>query len=272
MRKAAFLGKLYESEYRKLDKQIKKCFEHGPGSLPVNNRDKNLRAAIIPSCNYDVSGNAAAWAYKEIAESKYPEVYIILSGTDTGSKAYLSLEDFETPFGSLINSKIYTMNKHVVIDESVHRIEKGIEIQLPFLQYISRDKFENVKIMPVLIGNCDFESLRSIANAIKSISRRYVVIASCNLSYCGERFGKTPFKYNVEDEISIIDVKAVELIRNGDVEGFWKLADKFNMKDRRIIFVLLEILRGRSGKLLMYDDSKEITGKDNFITYCSMIF
>ena len=272
MRKAVFSGKLYEAEFDKLDKQIKRCFEYGPGSLPINRRDKNLRAAIIPCCNYNVSGNVAAWAYKEIAESKYPEVYIILSGTDAGSKAYLSLEDFESPLGNLINAKLYIRNDHVVIDEFVHRIERGIEIQLPFLQHISRDRFENVRIMPVLIGNCDFESLRSIANAIKSISRRYVVIASCNLSYCGERFGKVPFKYNIEEEIKIADVQAIELIRSGDVEGFWKFATKLNMKDKNIIFVLLEILRGRSGKLLMYGDSKEFTGKDNFITYCSMVF
>ena len=271
MRKAAFLGKLYESEREMLDKQIRNCFERGPGSLPGSSRDKNLMAAIIPSCNYGVSGSVAAWGYKEIAESKIPEVFVILSRTDSGNKAYISLEDFETPLGTIANAKIYLRNDNIVINDSIHNTERGIEIQLPFLQYISRDKIEKIRILPLLIGNCSFESLRSIANSVKNISRKHLVIASCNLSYCGD-FGKVPFRYNLEEEIEIIDTKAVELIRNGDVEGFWKLADKFEMKDRRVIFVLLEVLRGRGGELLMYGDTKKVPGKEGFITYCSMVF
>ncbi len=272
MRKAVFAGKLYESEFHRLDRQINSCFEQGPGALPVNRREKSFRGAIIPSCNYLVSGSAAAWAYKEIAESRFPELYIIIGSTELGSKAYLSLDDFETPLGIVRNARIYIRNENIIVDESIHGRERGIEIQLPFLQHVSKERQDYLKILPVLIGNCDFESLRSVADAIKSINRRFIVIASCNLNYIGDKLGKAPFKYNVGEEIKNADMMAIEFIRNGDVEGFWKLASKINMKEKEVICVLLEILRGRDGRLLMYDDTKEATGRDSFITYCSVVF
>lgn len=272
MRNAIFSGKLYEAEFGRLDKQIAGCFESGPGALPLDRRDKNVRAAIVPNCNYLVSGNAAAWAYKEIAETKFPDVFIILGSTDLGNKTYLSLEDFETPLGLAKNMKMYLRENNVVIDESIHRMERGIEMQLPFLQYISKERFDNVRIMPVLVGNSDLDSLRGIANAISRINKKYIVIASCNLSYFGERLWKVPFRYNIGEEMRAADMTTTELIMRGDLEGFWKLATRFNMRDRGVICVLLEILRGRSGRLLMYDDSKRFTGTDNFISYCSMVF
>jgi len=272
MHNAVFSGKLYEAEFGRLNKQIAGCFESGPGALPVDRRDKNVRAAIVPSCNYLVSGGAAAWAYKEIAETKFPEAYIIIGSTDLGTKTYLSLEDFETPLGLAKNMKMYLREDDVVIDESIHRMERGIEMQLPFLQHISKERFDNVRIIPILVGNSDFDSLRGIANAISRINKKYIVIASCNLSYYGDRLWKVPFRYNIGEEIKAADMNIIELITNGDLEGFWKLATRFNMRDRGVICVLLEILRGRSGRLLMYDDSKKFTGTDNFISYCSMVF
>ena len=57
----------------------------GPGDLPIEKRNKNITSILAPNYNYKASASALAWAHKEVAESRIPEVYLIL-GRDTLEK------------------------------------------------------------------------------------------------------------------------------------------------------------------------------------------
>ena len=65
-------GTFYPDDFGELDNVIRASFEAelGPGALPSNKRLKRIFGIIAPHAGYKFSGQCAAWAYKEIAESE----------------------------------------------------------------------------------------------------------------------------------------------------------------------------------------------------------
>ena len=80
VRKPVVSGMFYESGFGELNNQIEDCFKHkfGPGDLPVNKRYKKISGVIVPHAGYLYSGQCATWAYKEIAESEFPDIFIMI--------------------------------------------------------------------------------------------------------------------------------------------------------------------------------------------------
>ena len=272
MRKAVFAGRLYENNLGMLDLQIKECFEKGPGSLPANSRAKNISGIIVPSFNYRISGYATAWAYKGLAESRFPEIYILL-GACEGDKICMSFEDFESPLGIALNAKIYLRNDNVIVDENLHFSSRNIEIQIPFLQYISRDQIEKLRIMPILVGSkCSKEKIINVANFIKNMNKDYAVIACFNMIKYGKNFGKLPFIYQVYHEVNSSNMKILDMIKDFNIDGLLKINDRLNLEGMNALCLALEIIRGNNAEILRYEDSISKTGEENFVTYCSVAF
>ena len=101
MRLPIVAGTFYPTEFGDLDKTIKDSFlgKLGPGELP-GKRDKNILGVITPHAGYIFSGQCAAWAYKEVAESEFPEIFIILGNDHQGSREdSVSTENWQTPLG-----------------------------------------------------------------------------------------------------------------------------------------------------------------------------
>src|SRR3989338_5047411 len=101
MSKSRFAGELYEAKEFDLDKQITACFEdkNGPGDLPLSKRESKIQAIIAPHSAYNLSGPCAAWAYKEIAESGFPDLYIILAAGHEPTENTVGMQGYETPLG-----------------------------------------------------------------------------------------------------------------------------------------------------------------------------
>ena len=277
MRKPVFSGKLYNQGFDELTKQLEKLFEQGPGDLPVSLRNKEIKGLIVPHTNYILSGNVSAWAYKELGESKFPEIFILLGDAQFGkgeNKAYLSLRDFETPLGVVKNIGLKATEDFIEVNEDIHDKESCIELQLPFLQFVSKDKLDKLKIMPILFDKCDYSSLMKIAKMIKNLKKNYIVIASSNLTMYGDKFGFVPFKYNIKEEVKGIDSMIRDSILKLKTNEFLELASKFNVSGSQSITILFEVLKDDcKARELMYGNSGEITNDyDNFVTFSSVIF
>ncbi|MBW2992995.1 AmmeMemoRadiSam system protein B, partial [Candidatus Woesearchaeota archaeon] len=98
-RKPIAIGMFYEELFELLDRQISECFTHklGPGALPSKRTENKLIGIIAPHAGYQMSGPCQAWAYKEIAESEFPDIFIILGANHQAKgKAATLLDDFET--------------------------------------------------------------------------------------------------------------------------------------------------------------------------------
>lgn len=282
MIKAKFAGQFYEADFQKLEKQIIKCFLHkkGPGALPVKRKNKELIGAILPHAGYDFSGAAAAWGYKEIAESKMPRCYIILAPDHNSrhDKITVSKENWETPFGVVSVDKEYVdelINKcNFVVEDKIE--EHAIEVQLPFLQYVSRDKLKDLKIVPLIIpSNLKLEEL---AEVIEEIDENVCILASSDFTHYGLMFNYTPFVYSVKENLEKLDKASIKFILDLDSKGFIDFVnkEKATICGKYAISAAIKIVKklyARKGKLLTYYTSGDLLDNyANSVSYATIIF
>ncbi|MFH1376744.1 MAG: AmmeMemoRadiSam system protein B [Candidatus Woesearchaeota archaeon] len=189
MRYSAYSDILYNKSFDDLDKQIKECFytDLGPGDLPSKRENRKVFGIISPNSEYKYSGACAAWAFKELAESEFQDTYIILGTDKNNTSCYISTEDWETPLGKvqidkeLANVLMSNLN-FIKENNDIHKDKHEIEVQLPFLQFVSKDKLHELKILPITIGKITIEQMKEFADLLESLDRQICVIASTNLT------------------------------------------------------------------------------------------
>jgi len=180
-------GMFYEDDFNELDKQINDCFTHkfGPGDLPIKKREKKILGVVVPHAGYVYSGPCAAWSFKEIAESKFPDLFIIIGLSHSGFGSCVSLEDWETPFGVVKNDKEFTKalieNSKLKVNEEAHAQEHSLEVQLPFLQVV----LDEFKVVPVVMGSQSRTSCASLGEALGAVleGKPALIVASSDLSH-----------------------------------------------------------------------------------------
>lgn len=213
MRIATFAGLFYEKNSDSLNKQIEECFKDKKGPRNFNlKRSKKIFAVISPHAGYIYSGAAMAHAYKEIAEAEFADTYVIVGTDHTGIGNSICLDDFETPFGIIRVDKDYCkqlIEKGFKQDKMLN--EHSIEVQLPFLQFVSKDRLKDLRIVPIVTN-----SLVEFPEADKNI----VFISSSDFTHYGINYGYTPFLFNKKKHMYELDKKAIEFIKNLDVRGF----------------------------------------------------
>jgi AmmeMemoRadiSam system protein B len=140
----------YKGSVESLKRQIEECFlqKFGPGNLPKVNLpgERKIVSLVVPHAGYLYSGPTAANAYYELALDGIPDIFIIIGPNHTGLGSAVSImieSVWRTPLGDAlidkhVSSDIQKLSKYIDIDESAHRYEHSIEVQLPFLQCIWR--------------------------------------------------------------------------------------------------------------------------------------
>ena len=268
-------GQFYSSGFEELDKQIIGCFNSklGPGDLPIERNEKKITYGIVsPHAGYQISGPSMAWAYKELAESKFPSRFIILGTNHTGlgeSQVGVTLADWETPFGQVKCDKGFAREligkcDFIKEDDKVHANEHSIEVQLPFLQVACKDKLDSIRIVPIIVSS-DYEKVSSlIFDAIRKLNRDVVVIASSDFTHYGPNYGYVPFTNDIKESLYALDKKAIEFILKLDSSGF---LDYIENKGATIcgkypIAATIELskkLGATSGSLLRYYTSGDVS-------------
>ena len=290
VRSPVVAGMFYAAEAGALKRQIESCFfsNFGPGKLPQPN-GKKVIAAIVPHAAYVYSGAAAAWAYKEIAETEKPDTVIILGPSHTGFGKIASVwqgSEWETPLGTVeIDRELGSKLHNEIWDNELepHLQEHSIEVQIPFLQYIWK---EPPKILPISISAPPEIEIctkigQALAKAIKESNKKILIIVSSDFTHYGVSYGYLPFvgkPAEVKKQLSALDYGAIEKIEKLDPEGFSQY-----IKDTSITIcgaspiivalVTLKELEVKKAKLLKYYTSAEITGDwNNSVSYAAIIF
>jgi len=277
-------GQFYEEDEDKLRDQIKKCFKHeqGPGDLPVKERKGKIFGAISPHAGYMFSGPAMAWGYKAIAEAEFPDLFIILGPSHMGFDTCTSLDDWKTPLGTVMVDKEFTQK---LIDNGInhnpkaHTEEHSIEVQLPFLQFVSEDNKDKLKIVPILINDNNYEETAAIIEkTIKETEKNVMIITSSDFTHYGKNYGYTPFVYSIKKNLHELDGGAINQIKKLDVHKFMQYCKE---KDTTIcgklpIAVLIELAFNISNdakvELLQYYHSGDLVGDySNSVGYASIV-
>jgi hypothetical protein len=230
MRKPVAAGMFYEDSKEELDKQIHRCFtsnKFGPGAMPVSGRGKKIIGVIAPHAGYRFSGAGQAWCYKEIGESDIADVYVVMgtSHVDFPDVAVL-IDDFETPFGSVKVDEKFAKSLidkgSAREDKMAHQQEHSIEVQLPFLQFVEKNKMEEIRIDPIVVGRkVDFKKLgEAIANTAKQMEKKVILICSSDFTHHGIHYGYVPFRNNVQDKLKEFDMSFIKWIKDLDSWSF----------------------------------------------------
>jgi len=289
-RKAMFAGQFYEANAQALEKQIAECFagKNGPGDLPLSKRTKHIQAIIAPHAGYTFSGQCAAWAYKEIAESEFANLYIILGPNHNSRASAVSMQGYETPSGLVrvdqeFAKALLEKNTDLKVDEEVHAAEHSIEVQLPFLQFATADNMHALKILPIIIGDIDYNKLGlDIKETIIESGKKVIIIASSDFTHYGHNYHYIPFSTDVKKSIYEMDRKAIGFIENLDANGFMGFVDETQATicGAFPIAVLLKALGKSKVELIQYYTSADLEaetlpeGKQykNSVSYAAIVF
>lgn len=284
LRKQSVAGVFYEKGFDELETQIKNCFTHprGPGALPVSKRTKKLSAVIVPHAGYAFSGPCAAWAFKEIAESVFADTYLII-GTNHSAypKTTTLLDDWQTPFGVVKIDEEFAktlVNRKIAVHDPVpHLHEHSVEVQLPFLQFVSNDNLPKLRFVPlVLAPDLSVKELGlDLQEAIMDSGKRICIIVSGDFTHYGPNFNYLPFTENVPKKLHDLDMGAVKFIRELDGQGFFNYVRDTGATicGHLPISLLLECLGKVSVELLQYYTSADISGSwRNAVGYAALSF
>jgi MEMO1 family protein len=284
-RKAVYAGQFYEHNEQALDKQISDCFEdkNGPGSLPLSKRSGKIKAIITPHAGYQFSGPCAAWAYKEIAEAEFAEIYIIIGPNHSGSGNAVSLEGYETPFGIArvdqeFAKALLEKNDEIKLDDAAHAEEHSIEVQIPFLQFATKDNMHGLKIVPILVHELDYVKFGlDLKETILDSGKKVVIIVSSDFTHYGHNYHYIPFSTDVKKNIYARDQKAIDYIEKLDANGFIGFMDETQgtVCGAFPIAILLKTLKSAKIELLQFytsADLEEDSTYKNSVSYAAMVF
>jgi len=261
IRKAAWDGTFYPADPEKLGKMIEDFWKKGR-SLKIPSQIIGL---IAPHAGYEYSGQTAAAAYLQIRGREYNKV-IILAPSHTeifdGVSVYAG-EYYETPLGLVkvdteMAKEICAKNSNIKLSDTGHRTfgnraEHSLEVQLPFLQKVLKNKFE---IVPIVFHDYSWQNCNALGNAISDVlnGKKVLIVASSDL-YHG---------YAYEDCIRI-DTETLKGIEAFDPENFCKVfhAAKYQACGAGTITALqvaAKNMGAKEVKVIVRTNSADVTG------------
>lgn len=295
IRKEIVAGQFYPADSDSLDKCLKECFEGklGPAALPIGKREGRIFGAVVPHAGYEFSGQAAAWAYKAIAEAEQPDLFVIVgvNHRGIGKDVALSLADFSTPLGVVKNDssfakavikkaqanyKIYKID--IGEDEKAHSFEHSIEVQLPFLLFTNTAK--NLRFVPIIIGGYNYSLCEMLAKTIVDVAgqlrKKICLIASSDFTHYGYAYGFMPFLTKEKEGLYKLDRGAIDKIIDFDAKSFIDYAQNTTICGAGAITTAIETckaLGSRKAELLKYYTSGDVI-KDysSAVGYAAIIF
>lgn len=273
VRRPAVAGTFYRGDPRALRAEIEDCFTHhlGPGAIPTVDPagPRLIRALICPHAGFQYSGPAAAWSYAELARDGAPEVIILLGPNHTGmgqAVAVSGAASWNTPLGDVpvaheMRERLLAAFPGARLDDSAHRFEHSLEVQLPFLHYLFGGAVPVVAVALRAVSasaaaSAETLRLELLGEAIAQVleGRRGVVIASSDMTH-----------FEPHDVACDKDRAALEPALALDVSTMLRTVDARGISMCGVLAVAtmlhaVSALGARQGRLLTYYTSGDITG------------
>lgn len=271
-------GAFYEGKAEQLRKQIEDCFLHelGPGKLPEVARagPRHVVGLICPHAGYMFSGPVAAHAYYKLASDGKPDVVVAFGPNHTGYGSALALMKegmWRTPLGDVevdveTATQIVKEARIIDIDETAHRLEHSIEVQLPFLQYLYGSHF---KIVPICFLMQDLQSAREVGQAVAKTlaNKNAVIIASSDMTH-----------YESQERAMKNDLLALKAVEAMDETKFYSIVEAYGITACGYgpIVALIraaKMMEAKEAKLLCYKTSGDVIGDySSVVGYAAVCF
>ncbi|MFL6412212.1 MAG: MEMO1 family protein [Nitrososphaeraceae archaeon] len=273
----AVSGIFYPSEPLELQRLIEQSFrdqKFGPGKIPPSEFKRRIYGIVSPHAGYVYSGAVAANGFYEVSSMDFDNVVMIGPnhyGIGTGV-ATMRNGVWETPLGGIeINPDLVSeISKSGIIDfdDFAHSRDHCLEVQIPFLQYIKKNK--KIRIVPIILIMQDIKTAIDIGEAIaQSIANtsNAILIASSDFTH-----------YESNDEAHRKDGELVKAILSLNISKFYTVLDRLAVSAcgyGAIASVMKAVkdLGATKGELLKYATSGNVTGDMSAVVgYSSIIF
>lgn len=265
VRRPCQAGAFYAGTAESLKKQIEQCFLHelGPGKIPevVKDGPRHVIGLVCPHAGYMYSGPVAAHAYYRLAIDGKPDVVVLLGPNHTGYGSALAVMNegfWRTPLGDVeidgeSANQIVRESRIVDVDDSAHRFEHSIEVQLPFLQYLYGSDF---KMVPICFLMQDLTSAREVGQAVaKALAgKKAAIIASSDMTH-----------YEPHERAEKKDRLALKAVEEMDESKFYSTIESHSMSicgygPITALVTAAKILGAKEAKLLCHKTSGDVTG------------
>ncbi len=295
-RAAAHAGISYPSQPAELLETLNGFYAaEGGAGLPEERAERRLKGLAAPHIDLRLGGPTYTHAYRELAESEPPELFVILGTGHSGLPGLFSIsrKDFESPLGraeadrELLRLLDERLGDGLFEEDLTHRSEHSIEFQIPFLQHLFPQG--GFHVLPVL---CSFgyqqlhgpdtdgadrlfdRFVSELRKAVESSGKRVCYLASIDLAHGGPRSGDPgrPDEREVQ-RVMRQDREMREPALQGEPEGFFGYVAQ--EQDRRKIcgfsplYTLLHLLEGERGRLLSHQQSR-MDSAGSFVSYASL--
>ncbi|MFO7606533.1 MAG: AmmeMemoRadiSam system protein B [Desulfurivibrionaceae bacterium] len=232
---------------------------------------KQALAVISPHAGYIFSGSVAGQTF---AGTNIPEDVILLGPNHHGLGAPLALMNegsWEMPMGRVpLNRALAELIlKHsgaIEVDETAHRFEHSLEVQVPFLQALQ----PNLKIAPIVVSHIPFELCRTtgeaLAKAVKEFGKPVLLVASTDMTHYESRRAAT-----VKDHL------ALDRITGLDPQGLYETVvgrgiTMCGIMPTTIVLTAAIALGAVKAELVRYTDSGETSGDtDQVVGYAGLL-
>jgi MEMO1 family protein len=263
-------------------------------------KGKRLRGFLAPHIDFQRGGRSYGRLYKQIskllpAPEDGPLLIVIIGVAHNGVLAPIvsTRKDFHTPFGDFRfdRTALQILEEHlgesVLREELAHKSEHSVEIQIPWLQYVLKNR--EVTFLPILAGVLDapkngapneVKKVVDAVNALRAVEEAHsgpvIYVASVDLAHAGPAFGD-PGEVN-DGDCSIIerkDMKALRAIESTDPEAWWK--ELMSDDNARLVcginatYLTLSMLAGCKGRVLDYQQSLS-DDRTTLVSYATAIF
>jgi len=277
IRRPCQAGGFYAGTAESLKTQIENCFLHkfGPGKIPeiVEGRRQTI-GFVCPHAGYMFSGAVAAHAYYKLALDGKPDVVFLFGPNHGGYGSGLAVMNdgfWRTPLGDVeIDSEsanqVVRESGIVDVDDSAHRIEHSIEVQLPFLQYLYGSKF---KIVPICFLMQDLSSAREVGEAVAKVlaGKNGVIIASSDMTH-----------YEPQESAKRKDRMVLEAVEAMDESKLYSVIEAHRISacgygPIAALIAAAKMLGAKEAKLLCYKTSGDVIGDySSVVGYAAVCF
>lgn len=268
LRSAAVAGRFYPANAQHLRAEIETFTTRRAGTED----ESKIRAigCVVPHAGYMYSGAVAGAVYRRL---ELPRRYVILCPNHTGAGeplAIMSEGAWQTPLGGAVIDEelaqsLKTKMPLLAEDQTAHRYEHAIEVQLPFLQSLA----PNFKFVPIAVGTGNFEVLTAlgavIGNVVKGQSESVLIVASTDMNH-----------YENDSLTRVKDTKAIDQILALDPRGLFDVVHEQSISmcgygPTTIMLTAARKLGATQADLIRYATSGDVSGdKDMVVGYAGI--
>lgn len=253
-RKPAFAGHFYPQIPDLLKKELQQFFDDEA-------LKKEVKGIVVPHAGYRYSGIVTGNVFSRI---KVPDTFVFIGPNHSGKGEAISIITegaWETPLGDIdidseLAEQIVEKSELFKKDTLAHEGEHAIEVQLPFVQYLSSEcKFVPIALRSYNEVTCE-EVGRAIASAVKKCSRNVIIAASTDMThYEPAAIARQKDKLAIHDILRLDGEALIQTVHTNDIS-------MCGVGATATMLFACKALGAKNAELVMYQTSGDVTGDD----------